>query len=292
MSLAELVAFFPPGLAGMIVEEQNRLTELRLRAGRPMQLVCAEEDRFVGDPIPPQQLRRIALALMEHSDYAREEELSQGFFTMRNGFRVGVCGSFSRRDGGAGSIRAIGSLCIRIARAVPGCAKEVLEAVCGDGVLRSALILSSPGLGKTTILRDAARLLSESGYTVGIADERHELAACRDGVPTLDVGPRTDVVDGCPKAQGMEQLIRSMAPDVIVTDEIGNALDATAVREAARRGVALLTSAHASGIETFAASGLGRLVRDGLFSRIVLLKGRPGQIERIVNWEEERGTCS
>ena len=292
MSLMELAAFLPSRLAVEVEADCDRLTELRLRAGQPAQLVYAGTDRFVGEPLQPQLVRKIALSLMEHSYYAREEELAQGFFTMRNGFRVGVCGSFARREGGGGSMRAIGSLCIRIARAIPGCAEEVIRQISGGNQLVSTLILSRPGMGKTTILRDAARLLSQQGYMVGIADERHEIAACRDGVPTLDVGPRSDVVDGCPKAQAMEQLIRSMAPDVIVTDEIGNLQDSSSVREAARRGVAIVSSAHASNIEVFVASGLGRLVRDGLFPCVILLEGRPGQIGQIVNYGDGGAVCS
>ena len=162
-------------------------------------------------------------------------------------------------------MRAIGSACIRVAREVRGCAEEaVAQMLAADA--RGMLLLSRPGLGKTTMLRDAARLLSERGFSVGIADERHELAACMDGVPTLDVGARSDVADGCPKSLAMERLVRSMAPDVIVTDEIGNARDAQVLRETARRGVRLVASAHASGFGDLRGGMLGALAKEGVFS--------------------------
>ena len=286
MPVRDLASYLPEPLASNIIAENEMIREIRLRAGKPVQLVCTHGERIAEGRISAQQLRRIAVSMMEHSYYSREGELSHGFFTMKNGCRVGVCGSFTEKQSGTFALRAIGSLCVRIARAVPGCADEIVSRI-SSGTLRSALIISRPGLGKTTLLRDAARQISMGGRTVGIADERHEIAACRDGVPTMDVGIRTDVVDGCPKAQAMELLIRSMSPEIIITDEIGNAGDISAIREAARMGVSILASAHASSFEEFEAGTVGTLVRHGLFSFAFLIDGAPGQISQIRRYDRK-----
>ena len=280
MALKEIARRLPAEAAERIAREGDALTEIRLRAGRPVQLVSGRRDCFCGEAISPERFRRLLGVMMEHSYYAREEELAQGFFTMRDGCRVGVCGAYAPREGGGCAMRAIGSACIRVAREVPGCAGPLVERMLDSGA-RGVLLLSRPGLGKTTMLRDAARLLSERGLSVGVADERHELAACVDGVPTLDVGARSDVADGCPKHLAMERLVRSMAPDVIVTDEIGNARDAEALREAARRGVRLVASAHAADFGDLRRGMLRALADGSVFSLAVLLDGDPGRIAAV-----------
>lgn len=289
MLIQELAQYFPEPLHSHFMREDRPLAEIRLRAGRPVQLVyCDMEERFVDRPVDAAQLRRIALSLMEHSYYACEDELARGFFTMKNGVRVGVGGSFTEVTAERWQLKAISSLCIRIAREIRGCAEALVREMDNkNGGVHSLLILSPPGKGKTTLLRDAARILSERGYRVGIADERHEIAACRDGVPGVDVGPRSDVIDGCPKARAMEMLIRTMAPQIIVTDEIGNVRDFDAVREAARMGVVMVASAHASDFREFESSRMGSMLTEGIFHTAVLLGDQPGCIKAVRRYGEE-----
>lgn len=277
VGLKDIANHLPEEIAAALSKD---IFEIRLRSGRPAQMIGSCGERFVGRPVDAATLRRIALSMMEHSYYACEPELARGYFTMKNGCRVGVCGSFVQTEHGR-TLRAIGSLCIRMSREVHGCADEMVHEMANSEGVCSALILSRPGLGKTTMLRDAARQLSELGFPVGIADERHEIAASRDGVPTMDVGPRTDVVDGCDKEAAIEHLIRSMAPRILVTDEIGSACDERAIRRAVRMGVAVMASAHASSFEEFESSAMGALVLDGLFPLAVLLDGQPGKIAGI-----------
>ena len=253
------------------------LLEARLRSGKPVQYHCADGDHF-GEVIPPERLRAILAALADHSLYAREAELKQGYFTMDDGCRVGVCGRLVCDGERPTAMTDIGSLCVRVCREIRGASDGFYDALFEDGRLHSALIVSGPGLGKTTALRDAARRLSEDGYNVCIADERRELAACALGVPTLDVGPRTDVMDGCPKHVAVTRLLRAASPEVIVTDEIGDRRDAEALAEAARCGVRILASAHAGSLEQLLAR---KNVCLDVFELAVLLGDRPGQVKAI-----------
>ncbi len=280
-TLKRLAALLPEDAARLMEERAGGITEVRLRAGRPVQLVWVGGEALRGEPLSADGLRRIAAALMDYSYYARESELNQGFFTMNDGSRVGVCGRMAC-DGGEWRLTEIGSACVRVARPVPGCADALMEVVDGPRGLRSTLILSRPGMGKTTLLRDVARQLSESGRRVGLADERHELAACRMGAPTLDVGPRADVVDGGPKPRAIAALIRAMAPEAIVADEIGGLGDARALAEAARCGVAVVASAHAEDFdEALGRAALREALLGGTIRNVVLLGDRPGEIRQI-----------
>lgn len=265
-------------LAGHLGKIPKEPLEIRIRAGRPVQFRCSEGDCF-GKIIDKDALRQILSDLADHSLYARETELSKGYFTMNDGCRVGVCGRLVW-DGDGPRMTSIGSLCIRVCREIRGASEGFYSALFekDNHALRSALVVSGPGMGKTTALRDAARRLSEDGYNVCIADERHELAACVDGVPTLDVGPRTDVMDGCPKHIAVTRLLRAASPQVIVTDEIGDRRDAGALAEAARCGVRILASAHAGDIDDLLAR---EYINAGAFSVAVLLGDTPGNIREI-----------
>lgn len=269
--------FLPDELRAQAARDMAELTEVRLRAGRPAQLVAGKRRWFTENAVSPEQLREIAVSMMEYSYYAREGELSQGYFTLRDGCRVGVGGAFSASDGGY-RLSSIGSLCIRIARERPGCAKKVLSHILENGRVCSALILSPPGMGKTTLLRDLARSLSLRNYIVAIADERGEIAAMQNGEPSLDVGPGTDVIGGCPKHLAMEYLIRSMAPEVLIADELGGRRDPEAVCEAARQGVQVIASAHARDLSDLAHGFRAGLLRAGTFEYVFALGERPGRL--------------
>ena len=203
MGTLEALGALLPGEAGAtLLRMSGEVREVRLRAGRPAQLRGAAGDWLSDAVVDAGTLRRILAALADHSLYAREEELRQGFFTLEDGCRVGVCGRLVWDGGRITGMAGVGSVCVRVSREVRGCADGIVPHVLdAAGGVRSALIVSGPGMGKTTLLRELARKLSEAGKNVCVADERHELAACVDGVPTLDVGPRTDVMDGGPKAQ-------------------------------------------------------------------------------------------
>ncbi len=269
--------------------------EVRVRAGQPLLIVGGEGDVFLdaaGRPTDPakayiasgEDVAKTLQIVSRNSLYACEEELRQGFLTVAGGHRIGIAGQAVLAGGELKTLKHISALNIRLAREIPGAADAVMPyAVAGPRSVRSCLVISPPRCGKTTVLRDMARQLSGgvaslgfAGVQVGIVDERSELAACRDGVPTADLGPRADVLDGCPKAVGMLMLIRSMAPQVIITDELGREGDAAAVREASHAGVAVVASAHGRDAADIAARPfIGELIADRVFERYIILGDKP-----------------
>ena len=271
-----------PGEAGeRIALEADGLLEVRLRSGRPVQLRRCGGDWLSRETVSPDMLNRVLASLMDHSLYAREEELGQGFFTMSDGSRVGVCGRLVWNGQRVTGMAGTGSICVRISREIKGCADDLLEKVSPPtGGIHSTLIISGPGLGKTTLLREVARCLSNGGHNVCIADERHEIAACVNGVPTLDVGLRTDVMDGAPKAVAIPHLMRASAPEVIIADEIGCTEDAAVLADAVRCGVCVISTAHAGSFDQLMAR---RSLRQAskLFELVVLLGGMPGNIIEV-----------
>ena len=283
-NVRRLYALLPAAVAEKAGAFPDDLTEVRLRAGRPVQLIGLSGEACRGGAVSAEEIGKVCSVLAGHSLYAREEELREGYFTMEGGCRVGVCGQMRSEDGRPTGFVHIGSACVRVAREARGAADAVMAALFEAGRPVSALIVSPPGLGKTTLLRDIARQLSDGtggrrGVKVGLMDERGELAGLIGGTPSMDVGLRTDVMDGCPKRVGISLMVRAMSPEVIVTDELGHPGDAGAVREAVRMGVRVIASVHAEDEEE-AVRRLGG-VDAGVFRRKILLGPGVGQIRRI-----------
>lgn len=262
-------------LPGMLREGVGRLQtesleELRLRAGRPPTAVqnglevqipgCAET-------VTSRMLEEIVSAATNRSCYSAEASLREGYVTLPGGHRVGLCGTAALRENCIQSLRELSSVSIRIARQVSCAPPEVLRQL--DA---STLILGPPGSGKTTLLRECVRSLSEGGSRVGLVDERGELAACRLGVPQMDVGRHTDVLTGCKKSEGIYLLLRAMNPQWIAVDEITAPEDVRAMEEASYCGVRFLATAHAFSPDELRRRPLYRRLRElELFQRLLIL---------------------
>lgn len=225
--------------------------EIRLRAGQPVAVSCAGKEIALPETrATPADLREIAARASRDSMQSYGDSLRQGFLTLAGGHRIGFCGTAKTERGAFEGIRLFGSVNVRVARAVFGCAREVYEQSCREKPANVA-ILSPPGFGKTTLLRDLIRCAAANGVRVGVADERGELAALRDGAPQFDLGSSVDVIELCAKEDAVLHLIRTMSPRVVALDEITSPRDAEAVRYAANCGVSIFATAHACGLEDF-----------------------------------------
>lgn len=259
---SEQRAFWEKAIHGL-----ERLQEIRLRVHRPVILYTGKREYFLNSSgtvteeredavcMDRQALEAVLKNICQDSFYAFEDELKQGFLTMAGGHRVGVSGqAVLNENGKIRTIKNISFINIRIAHQIKGSADGILPLVYDGGELLNTLILAPPGCGKTTLLRDLIRQVSEGnefgrGQTVGVVDERSELAGSFMGVPQNDLGIRTDVLDACPKAEGMLLLLRAMSPKVIAIDELGSKEEMEALCSAAACGCRILATAHG---ETFA----------------------------------------
>ena len=231
--------------------------EIRLRVGQPLEILYADEKEKEIGLLTEAHMREVLNYLSGYSVYALEEELRQGYFTLEGGHRIGVSGRASYEKHGTSSsmklLSCISGLNIRLAHEKKGCASVLIPWLyCGENVYHT-FFFAPPGVGKTTYLRDCIRLLSKgnhlrAGKKVGVVDERSEIAACYRGIPQNDLGPRTDVLDNCPKEHGIHMLLRSMSPQIIAVDELGLPEDFAAVADCARCGVSILGTIHAGSV--------------------------------------------
>lgn len=277
-------------------EALDKINEIRVRTERPVILSDGRREQFLHMRRGLTHQREAAYAatakdlslavglVSEHSLYAFEEEIKKGFITISGGHRVGLCGRAVAEQGRIKTLRNITALNVRIARQVRGCADGIMGHLITAGQVRHTMIVSPPGCGKTTLLRDIVRQISDgvpalgfAGVATAVVDERSEIAAAYLGVPQNDIGLRTDVLDCGPKAEGMRLMLRSMSPRVIAVDEIGSSADADAVEELLNAGVRLICTAHGAGIEDLQKNPeLQRILALRRLERIVVLSGENG----------------
>ena len=268
------------------------VTEIRLRLNKPMEVVTGVGSRLLYAPNGRPMLRegeqeQLLSAFCNHAPYAWEREIRQGFITLSSGCRVGVTGRIAAETGAPATVTGF---CIRILRPVVGCGEKVLPSLLDGGRLLSTLLYSAPGCGKTTLLRDIVRLVSDGlcGTTpqrVGVVDERFEIGG--EGGTAFELGDRTDVLSGVPKGEGLLRLLSTMGPQVLAADELNLGADVASVLEVKSRGVTVLCTAHGGTFEELLRrEGMQRLFTARTFERYVRLTGC-GQVVEIRNEEGE-----
>ena len=302
----QILPYLSPSVKNIILKLNERhyaqMEEIRLRSGQPLILKIGDKDYTVNLSgrvengldnvymVSAEDIYRTIASISDNSLYAFEEEIRRGFITVPGGHRAGLAGQVIVEGSQVRTIKDFSSICFRIARQVENCANQVISAVnpVGNNILNT-LIISPPRCGKTTFLRDIARIISNCGQrNVVVVDERSEIAGCYRGIPQLDVGHRTDVLDACPKALGMVMAVRSLSPQVIITDEIGRSEDVEAIQECINAGVTVISSVHASNIRELGRRPIMKnMLQQNVFELGIVLSRRkgPGTVEELIRWD-------
>ncbi|MEN6348383.1 MAG: stage III sporulation protein AA [Syntrophomonas sp.] len=306
----EISPYLSPGIKERLLalkeDYYTNLEEIRLRAGKPLLLRIGDKDYgldYRGNMtlnlndtyrVSEEDVFRTLASISDNSLYAFEEDIKKGFITIPGGHRVGLAGQVVMQGSEIKAMRDFSGICFRIAREIKDCARPLLSYICRGpgGAAENTLIISPPRCGKTTVLRDIARALSTGSkyclaHNVVVVDERSEIAGCFRGIAQLDVGPRTDVLDSCPKALGIMMAIRSLSPQVIITDEIGRSEDVKAIHECMNAGVTIISTIHAGDLDEVKNRALFQdLPAAAVFKNAVILSRRngPGTVEDIVRW--------
>lgn len=288
----------------------DKLQEIRLRINTPLLIIynnsesfITEEAKLVNNPtkaiiITKNEIRETMEYISNYSLYAFEEEIKQGFITINGGHRIGIAGKIIIEDDVIKGMKHISFINVRLAHQVKGCADQVLPYIInqqGKGIYHT-LIISPPRCGKTTLLRDIIRQLSDGssllpGMSIGVVDERSEIGACYMGTPQNELGIRTDILDCCPKAKGMLMLIRSMSPQIIAVDELGSKEELEAIDYVIGCGCKLIATVHGSSLEDIRNKPtLGELIEKRLFERYIILNNTRGigHLEEIYDMQWKR----
>ncbi len=275
--------FFPNHILNILEKYsqnvEDNLEEIRFRIGQPIILKYSRKDIVLEYKTTSSDLLEILEKICENSIYSYQNQICSGYITIRGGHRVGVTGSVVIQNEKIVNINNISSLNFRIARQVLGSSNELLKNIIdfNNNTVYNTLIVSPPGAGKTTILRDAIRQISNgignfTGKTIGLLDERSEISAMYRGIPQNDIGIRTDVMENISKSIGMKMLIRSMSPQVICADEIGSIEDIEAIKYIVCSGVKGIFTAHGNNFKELQLNPVLKQLLDlYIFERIVFL---------------------
>lgn len=260
-NLESVVRYFPSNIQKMIVEYielVNEIEEIRIRVGKKVILRARNYESILEYIVTNTDMMHILEKITQNSIYAYREQITNGYITVKGGHRIGIVGSCVIENNKVTNVKNITSMNIRIANEIHGAAEKILDQIINmrQNQIYNTLIVSPPGKGKTTILRDLIRNLSTGverynymGQTIGVVDERGEIAATYQGIAQNDLGQRTDVIENVSKARGIEILIRSMAPQIIACDEISSKEDIEAIQRAFASGVKGIFTMHGNSIE-------------------------------------------
>ena len=294
-----------------VAENSKKLQEIRLRVNQPIWILLDNSEWFLSETgqltkdikqavcSKEKELEALLSHICQYSIYAFTDEIRQGYMTIQGGHRIGLAGQvILENQKEVRNIKYIRYMNIRVAHEIKGVSDSVLPFLYRDGNVLNTLIISPPGCGKTTMLRDLVRNFSDGteygeGKNVGVVDERSEIAGSFLGVPQNDIGVRTDIMDACPKQEGMMMRIRSMSPDILAVDELGNAGDIEALHQATHCGCKMLATIHGFSLEdVYQKRYMKEVIDEQLFDRYMILGKKNNRC--VVNgiYDEERKICS
>ena len=271
--------------------KDKELQEIRIKTEKPVIIITSSGEQIIDYTADRDDLKYIMQRISNYSLYAYEEDIRQGFITIRGGHRVGLAGECVMEDGKVKTIKNITSLNIRICREIIGCSQKVMKYIVDDTNIYNTMIISPPKCGKTTILRDIASVLSDKVQKkISIIDERSEIAGSYMGIPQMNVGIRSDILDNCLKSEGMIMAIRSLSPDVLICDEVGTFKEIEALEMAFNSGVNIIVTLHGRSIEDlYNRSVLKNLLNNNILQRVIILgnsKGT-GTVENVYSLSEK-----
>ena len=268
--------YFPNNIKEILIKQINTsnyklLEEIRIRVNRPIVLKFSDYLKKIDYIITTEDILRIMEHITENSIYSYQKQICQGYITLKGGHRVGISGNVVVENDKVININYIYSLNFRISKEIIGVAEEIARKIFKNGNIENTLIISQPGAGKTTILRDLIRILSEY-KTVGLVDERGEIAAMHKNIPQNNLGLQVDILNDIPKSIGMKMLIRSMAPEIICADEIGTKEDVESIKYAVTSGIKGIFTAHGESLENIKRNPiLKELIDENLIENIIIL---------------------
>ena len=292
----EILRYFPKRIATSLEEAFKQtnyvIEEIRLRTERPIIIKHSKGEEILKTTVSINEILETLQHICDNSIYTYQNQICNGFITIKGGHRIGISGSVVQTDRKISNINYISNLNFRIARQIIGASNEILRYIINmeENSIYNTLIASSPGAGKTTILRDVVRRLSDGidqinfkGKTISLVDERGEIAAVYKGIPQNDIGVRTDVMDNVDKSIGMKLLIRSMSPEIIVADEIGKDEDVEAINYAVCSGIKGIFTAHGGSLKELQLNpAISKIIGKHIFERVIFLdKTIKGKVNSI-----------
>ncbi|WP_297633475.1 stage III sporulation protein AA [uncultured Clostridium sp.] len=294
----DFLLMFPENIKYKVKEYLNDgIQEVRIKVNKPVIIYLRRGEVILNYTANIDDLKYILKRISSYSLYAYEEEIKRGFITIKGGHRVGLAGECVMSEKTVRTIKNISSINLRITREIFGCSKKLIPYLIQDNRVLNTIIVSPPKCGKTTILRDLTRVLSNgdsinklTGKKVVVIDERSEIGACYEGIPQMDVGIRTDILDNCYKREGILMAVRALAPEVIICDEIGREEEIEEIKNAFNSGVNLIFSVHGKDFEDlYKRDGIDKLLSKGLIDRVVVLAsdGERFGVEKVYSRKSE-----
>ena len=293
MSYNDILRYFPDNIRVVLGNEINNnlvIEEIRIRNSKPIILKLNNSEKIINYIVQTEDVLKILQSICENSIYSYQNQICEGFITIKGGHRIGITGSAVIENNKVKNINYISNLNFRIARQIIGCSNNIIKEIINqeENTIYNTLIVSPPGAGKTTLLRDIIRNLSNgteeiTGKNIGIVDERGEIAAMYKGIPQNDLGIRTDIIENIKKSVGMKMLIRSMAPEIIVADEIGSKEDVQEINYAVCSGIKGIFTAHGNLLEDLKLNpAIAELIEKYIFERLIFLdKNNKGKVNKI-----------